>query len=275
MDRRIEEINEAADYLKKRLGDFKPQVGIILGSGLGKLGEKIEAQGIIPYTEIPNFVKSTVIGHKGNFIYGRLGGKNVVAMQGRFHYYEGYPMEKVTLPVRAMSQLGIDTVLVSNAAGGINKNFKIGDLMIIDDHINLMPNPLMGSNIDELGIRFPDMSCAYDRTLILQTEIIAERLGYKLQKGVYLANSGPSYETPAEIRFYSAIGADAVGMSTVPEVIAARHCGVKVFGMSIITNEANYVVSVNKPNNGEDVVRIADAAADKMSLLFEKLIEAI
>lgn len=275
MDTRIEEINEAADFLREKLGDFKPQVGIVLGSGLGKLGEKIEALGVIPYTEIPNFVKSTVIGHKGNFIYGRLGNKNVVAMQGRFHYYEGYPMEKVTLPVRAMSQLGIEVLFVSNAAGGLNKEFKIGDLMIIDDHINLMPNPLMGSNIDELGVRFPDMSCAYDRALILKAEAIADELGIKLRKGVYLANSGPSYETPAEIRFYASIGADAVGMSTVPEVIAARHCDVRVFGMSIITNEANYQVCENKPNNGEDVVRIADAAADRMSLIFEKLIETI
>lgn len=275
MDTRIEEIREAAEYLKKRLGDFKPQIGIILGSGLGKLGEKIEAEGVIPYTEIPNFVRSTAIGHKGNFIYGRLGGKNVVAMQGRFHYYEGYPMEKVTLPVRAMSQLGIEVIFVSNAAGGINRDFKIGDLMVIDDHINLMPNPLMGSNIDELGVRFPDMSCAYDRDLIARAEQIAAELGITLKKGVYLANSGPSYETPAEIRFYSSIGADAVGMSTVPEVIAARHCDVKVFGMSIITNEANFKVCENKPNNGADVVRIADAAADKMSLIFEKLIASI
>lgn len=275
MDKRIIEINEAAAYLKERLGGFKPQVGIILGSGLGKLGEKIEAEGVIPYTEIPNFMRSTVIGHKGNFIYGRLGGKNVVAMQGRFHYYEGYPMEKVTLPVRAMSQLGIETLFVSNAAGGLNKDFKIGDLMIIDDHINLMPNPLMGSNIDELGVRFPDMSCAYDRKLVAKAEAIAEELGIKVKKGVYLANSGPSYETPAEIRFYATIGADAVGMSTVPEVIAARHCDIRVFGMSIITNEANYTVTDNKPNNGEDVVRIADAAAGRMSLIFERLIESL
>ena len=273
MDTRVKTIREAADFLKEQLGGNTPEAGIILGSGLGKLGESIDAEVVIPYTKIPNFAKSTAIGHKGNFIFGRLAGKYVCAMQGRFHYYEGYPMEKVTLPVRVMSLLGIKTLFVSNAAGGLNPSFEVGDLMIIRDHINLLPNPLIGPNFAEFGERFPDMTAAYDLGLIEKAEKIAKRARIAVRKGVYLGNTGPSYETPAEVRFYRMIGADAVGMSTVPEVLVARHCGIPVFGMSVITNVSNIDNTSTVLNDGDDVVRAADAAADRMCKLFTKLIE--
>lgn len=275
MDTRLKSIQEAADFLRVRMGGAVPEVGIILGSGLGKLGESIEAEGVVPYREIPNFARSTAIGHKGNFIFGRLAGHFVCAMQGRFHYYEGYPMEKVTLPVRVMALLGVKTLFVSNAAGGLNPAFQPGDLMIIRDHINLMPNPLIGPNFDTFGERFPDMTAPYDAGLIARVEAIAAAEGITLRKGVYLGNTGPSYETPAEVRFYFRIGADAVGMSTVPEVLVARHCGLRVFGMSVITNKSNFETASTVLNDGDDVVRAADAAADRMCLLFKKLIETI
>lgn len=273
MDNRMTAITEAADYMKKRLGDLKPQVGIILGSGLGKLADKIGNQLVIPYTEVPNFVKSTAIGHKGNFIAGQLGGKTVLAMQGRFHYYEGYPMDKVTLPVRVMVRLGIKALFVSNAAGGVNFGFRVGDLMIIRDHINKLPNPLIGPNLDEFGPRFPDMTRPYDPKLIALAEEIGREKGIELKKGVYLAGTGPSYETPSEYKYFRMIGADAIGMSTIPEVIVARHSSVPVFGMSVITNEAHDDYAEDFENNGDDVVRAADAAADRMTAIFTALIE--
>ena len=216
-------IIEAADYMESRLGGRKPQVGIILGSGLGKLADRIEEPMVIPYTDVPNFVKSTAIGHKGNFIAGTLGGKFVLAMQGRFHYYEGYPMEKVTLPVRVMVRLGIKTLFVSNAAGGVNFDFRVGDLMIIKDHINKLPNPLIGPNLEEFGPRFPDMTRPYDPKLIA----LAEEIGR--EKGID--------------------------------------------GMSVITNEAHDDYAEDFENNGDDVVRAADAAADRMTTVFTTLIE--
>lgn len=272
MDSRVEKIYEAANYIKGKLNGFVPKVGIILGSGLGKLADTIENKTVIPYTEIPNFSKSTAVGHKGNLIAGFLGGKPVVAMQGRFHYYEGYPMEQVTLPVRVMKLLGIEYLFVSNAAGGVNFNYKVGDLMIIRDHINLLPNPLIGKNLDEFGIRFPDMTRPYDLQLISAIEKIADNEGIKLHKGVYLASTGPTYETPAEYKYFRTIGADAVGMSTIPEVIVARHCNLPVFGMSVITNEAHDDYADDYVNDGDDVVKAADAAADRMTLLFTKMI---
>lgn len=275
MDSRVKKIREAAGFIRERIGGQTPAVGIVLGSGLGKLGDVIEAEAVIPYAEIPHFVKSTAIGHKGNFIYGKLAGKQVCAMQGRFHYYEGYPMEQVTLPIRVMAALGIKTLFVSNAAGGLNQDFSVGDLMIIRDHINLLPNPLIGPNFADFGERFPDMTAAYDLDLIAKAEKIAKRAKIPVRKGVYLGNTGPSYETPAEVRFYRAIGADAVGMSTVPEVLVARHCGIPVFGMSVITNVSNIDNASTVLNDGDDVVRAADAAADRMCTLFRKLIEAI
>ena len=275
MDSRVKKIREAAAFIKENIGGKTPEVGIVLGSGLGKLADVIEAEAVIPYAKIPNFAKSTAIGHKGNFIFGRLGGKYVCAMQGRFHYYEGYPMEQVTLPIRVMATLGIKVLLVSNAAGGLNQSFSVGDLMIIRDHINMLPNPLIGKNFAEFGDRFPDMTAAYDLDLIKKVESIAKRAKIPVRKGVYLGNTGPSYETPAEVRFYLAIGADAVGMSTVPEVLVARHCGIPVFGMSVITNISNTENACTKLNDGDDVVRAADAAADRMCKLFTKLIETL
>ena len=275
MDTRVKKIREAAAFLQEAAGDIKPEVGIVLGSGLGKLAGAITSARVIPYAKIPHFVKSTAIGHKGNFIFGTLAGKPVCAMQGRFHYYEGYTMEQVTMPVRVMAALGVRTLFVSNAAGGLNQSFGIGDLMIIRDHINLLPNPLIGRNFDEFGERFPDMTAAYDQDLIRKVEAIAERERIPVRKGVYLGNTGPSYETPAEVRFYQGIGADAVGMSTVPEVLVARHCGMRVFGMSVITNVSNVDNESTVLNDGDDVVRAADAAADKMCILFTRLLAAI
>ncbi len=272
MDERIERINGAAEYIGARLGGRKPVVGIVLGSGLGKLADKIENPTVIPYKEIPGFPISTAVGHKGNFIAGELGGKFVVAMQGRFHYYEGYPMELVTLPIRVMKVLGIQYLFVSNAAGGVNYGFKVGDLMVIRDHINLLPNPLIGKNLDDFGPRFPDMTRPYDLELIKKAEIIASELHIALKKGVYVGGTGPSYETPAEYKYFRLIGGDAVGMSTIPEVIVARHSSIPVFGMSVITNEAHDDYAEDYVNDGDDVVRAADAAADRMSLLFERLI---
>ena len=272
MDERVEKINEAASYVKSRLGGMVPLAGIILGSGLGNLAEEIEEKIVIPYAEIPNFSKSTAVGHKGNLIAGLLSGKFVVAMQGRFHYYEGYPMEQVTLPVRVMKLLGIKYLFVSNAAGGVNFNYRRGDLMIIKDHINLLPNPLIGRNMDEFGPRFPDMTRPYDPELIRKMEVIASECNMKLHEGVYLAGTGPTYETPAEYKLYRLMGADAVGMSTIPEVIVARHCGIPVFGMSVITNEAHDDYAEDYVNDGDDVVKEANAAAERMGILFKKLV---
>lgn len=275
MDSRTEKINNAAEYVSQRLGGRKPLVGIILGSGLGKLADRIENPTVIPYGEIPGFPISTAVGHKGNFIGGTLGGKFVVAMQGRFHYYEGYPMELVTLPVRVMKVLGISCLFVSNAAGGVNFDFRVGDMMIIRDHINLLPNPLVGKNMEDFGPRFPDMTRPYDPKLIEKAEKIAAEMGIGLKKGVYLAGTGPSYETPAEYKYFRLIGADAVGMSTIPEVIVARHSSIPVFGMSVITNEAHDDYAEDYVNDGDDVVAAADAAADRMTALFTKMIASL
>ena len=275
MDTRMEVINEAAAYLSQRLQGKIPYSGIVLGSGLGKLADKIENSIVIKYSDIPGFVRSTATGHKGNFIAGYLGGKFVLAMQGRFHFYEGYPMEKVVLPIRVMVKLGIKVLFVSNAAGGVNFDFKVGDLMIIRDHINLLPNPLIGPNLDEFGPRFPDMTRPYDPGLIKKAKEIAASLDLELKEGVYLASTGPTYETPTEYKFYRSAGADAVGMSTIPEVIVARHSSIPVFGISVITNEAHDDYAEDYVNDGEDVVKAADAAADRMTMLFTKLIETL
>ena len=275
MDPRAERIYGAAEYLRQQLGDLRPEIGIVLGSGLGKLADSIAEPLTIPYKTIPGFPVSTAIGHKGNFIVGKLGGKTVIAMQGRIHFYEGYPMELVTLPIRVMKVIGIKYLFVSNAAGGVNYNFKVGDLMIIIDHINQLPNPLIGPNLEDFGPRFPDMTRPYDLNLIKRAEIIASQMGLKLRKGVYLAGTGPSYETPAEYKFFRLAGADAVGMSTIPEVIVARHSSIPVFGMSVITNEAHDDYAEDYVNDGDDVVAAADAAAERMTLLFSKMIESL
>lgn len=275
MENTTDRIEGAARHISSRLAGRVPQVGIVLGSGLGKLADSIEDAIVIPYREIPGFPVSTAIGHKGNFIVGTLGGKTVLAMQGRFHFYEGYGMDLVTLPIRVMSRLGIRYLFVSNAAGGANPDFNVGDLMVIKDHINLMPNPLIGPNLDDFGPRFPDMTAPYDLGLIAKAEEIAASMGISLRKGVYLASTGPSYETPAEVRYFRSIGADAVGMSTVPEVIVARHCGIPVFGMSVITNKSNFDNVSEVLNDGDDVVLQADIAATKMTRLFTSLIAAL
>lgn len=268
-----EQYKEAAAYLESRLPN-KPDTAIILGSGLGILADRIENQTVIPYAEIPHFVRSTAAGHKGNFIYGELGGKQVLAMQGRFHYYEGYSMQQVTFPIRVMKLLGVKNLLVSNAAGGINHNFKLGDLMIIKDHINMLPNPLIGPNNEDFGTRFPDMTRAYDREFIKYMEEIGEALSIPLKKGVYVGLTGPSFETPAEYAFYGKVGGDAIGMSTVPEVIVARHAGIRVFGMSVITNEG-YHFADDFVNDGADVIKAANKAAGIMTQLFTELVKKI
>lgn len=275
MDPRAEKIYALADCLKEKLEGLKPEVGIVLGSGLGKLADSITSHVTIPYKSIPGFPVSTATGHKGNFIAGMLGGKCVIAMQGRIHYYEGYPMDMVTLPIRIMKVIGIKYLFVSNAAGGVNYDYKIGDLMIIKDHINQLPNPLIGPNLDDFGPRFPDMTRPYDLKLIAKAEEIAAELGLKVHKGVYFGGTGPTYETPSEYKYIRIIGGDATGMSTIPEVIVARHSGIPVFGMSVITNEAHDDYSEDFMNTGEDVIKAADAAADKMCSIFKKLIESL
>ena len=275
----LESITLAADLLKsrleERLGDRRPVVGIVLGSGLGKLAEQIEDPLVIPYNRIPGFPVSTAIGHKGNFIVGKLAGKCVIAMQGRIHYYEGYGMNLVTLPIRVMIQLGIRYLFVSNAAGATNLDYHVGDLMIIRDHINLLPNPLIGPNLDDFGPRFPDMTRPYDPNLIRMAEQIAAEEGIQLQKGVYVACTGPCYETPAEYKYFRLIGADAVGMSTTSEVIVARHSSIPVFGMSVITDVAPASDDEEYVTDGDAIVKAADSAADKMTCIFKRLIEKL
>ena len=230
-----EQILETAEWLKSRMPNH-PTIAIILGSGLGRLTDEIKVMKAIDYKDIPNFPVSTVEGHHGQLLFGKLGDKDILAMQGRFHYYEGYSMKVVTYPVRVMYELGIKTLFVSNAAGGMNPEFKIGDLMIITDHINFFPeHPLNGNNLPT-GPRFPDMHEAYDHELIRLADTIAEEKGIKVQHGVYVGTQGPTFETPAEYRMYRILGGDTVGMSTVPEVIVAHHCGIRVFGISVITD---------------------------------------
>ncbi len=272
MEHTLETIHKATAFVRQALGGRQPQVGIVLGSGLGKLADQIEDPLAIPYREIPGFPVSTAIGHKGNFIVGALGGKTVIAMQGRIHYYEGYGMEQVVLPIRVMVSLGIGYLFVSNAAGGTNLDYRVGDLMIIKDHINLVPNPLIGPNLDEFGPRFPDMTRPYSPALIRKAEAIAAEEKIPVRKGVYVACTGPSYETPAEYRYFRMIGADAVGMSTVPEVIVARHSGIPCFGMSVITDVAHATDEDDYVIDGAQVVAMADAAADKMSRIFSRLV---
>ena len=232
----LDKIKETAAFLAAKVADM-PDTAIILGTGLGTLVDHMEDKQYIPYAEIPNFPVSTVEGHSGNLIFGTLGGKRVMAMQGRFHYYEGYDMKQVTFPVRVMRALGVDTLFVSNAAGGMNKEFRVGDVMVITDHINLFPeNPLRGKNYKELGDRFPAMTEPYDHALVDLADKIAAEKGLRLMHGVYVGTTGPTFETPAEYEYFRVIGGDAVGMSTVPEVIVAKHGGMRMFGISVITD---------------------------------------
>ncbi len=264
-----EAIQQIAAYINKRTNNFCPEVGIILGTGLGNFANRIEVECEIPYGEIPSFPISTVQGHAGKMIFGTIEGRRVVAMKGRFHYYEGYGMQQVTLPVRVMKLLGIETLFVSNASGGINTSFCVGDLMVITDHINLMPNPLIGPNIEEFGPRFPDMHNCYDKALIARATAIAEQHNIKLQYGVYVGGTGPTFETQAEYRYFKAIGGDAAGMSTVPEVIVARHMSIPVFGVSVITNCG----LSEEVGDHEDVQRQGAKAAVKMETIFVEMIK--
>jgi purine-nucleoside phosphorylase len=269
----LEEIRSTAEFIKNRVS-FEPEAGIILGTGLGGLVSEIEIEHTLPYESIPNFPLSTVEGHSGKLIFGKLGGKNIVAMQGRFHFYEGYTMKQVTFPVRVMKFLGIRNLFLSNASGGVNPDFEIGDLMILDDHINLFPsNPLTGENFPELGVRFPDMSVPYEPELILKAREIAAQNKLKIQVGTYAGLTGPTLETPAEYRYIRNIGADAVGMSTVPEVIVARHMGIPCFAISIITDLGvpGKIVKVTH----EDVQHIASLAEPKMTFLIKELIRGL
>jgi len=228
-------INETARFIQSKIS-IKPRIAIILGSGLGDLANDIEVSEKILYSDIPNFPVSTIKGHKGQLIFGTLSGVDVVAMQGRFHYYEGYTMAEVTFPIRVFKQLGIEYLFVSNASGGVNPDFEVGDIMFITDHINLLPNPLIGQNIDELGPRFVDMSEAYDKKLLSKATRVARHHGIRYKTGVYAGTSGPTYETPSEYYYIRSLGADAVGMSTVPEVIVARHMNMPVFAVSVISD---------------------------------------
>ena len=265
----LQKIQETAEFLKGRM-TTTPETAIILGTGLGSLVNEITDKYEIEYKDIPNFPLSTVEGHSGQLIFGKLGNKDIMAMQGRFHFYEGYSMKEVTFPVRVMRELGIKTLFVSNAAGGMNPDFIIGDLMIINDHINFFPeHPLRGKNIP-YGDRFPDMSAAYDKELIAKAKEIANEKGIRVVEGVYLGTQGPTFETPAEYRMFHRMGGDAVGMSTVPEVIVARHCGIRVFGISVITDLGLEGIVVECSH--EEVQKAADEAQPKMTTIFREII---
>jgi len=266
-------IAESVEFINQK-SKIKPKIAIILGTGLGRLAENIKGKEIIPYSKIPNFPISTVQSHSGNLVLGKLGNKEVVAMQGRFHYYEGYNLKEVTFPVRVMKKLGADIIIISNAAGGMNRFFKRGDLMLITDHINLFgDNPLIGPNDEELGPRFPDMSEAYSQQLIKLAKKIALKEKIRLREGVYAGLTGPTLETPAEYRFLISIGADAVGMSTVPEVIVANHMGMKVLGISCITDLAIDGVIVKTAL--EKILKTASDVEPIMTKLIEKVIKKI
>ena len=273
MNQALKEIDEAFRSISGRI-HMKPRLGIILGTGLGKLVDKVSIRESLPYGDIPHFPASTVEGHAGRLLFGRLGGKNAVFMQGRAHYYEGYPPSQITLPVRVMKRLGIEVLIISNAAGGLNPHFSAGDVMVISDHINLTgQNPLIGPNLDSFGPRFPDMVSVYDRELIRAAELAAAKEKVKLQKGVYVGITGPSLETPAETRFLRMIGADAVGMSTIPEVIVGVHCGLRILGFSAISNMN--LPDCMKPATLKEILKNADAAGRKMTKIVEGVIKRI
>lgn len=266
-------IKETADYILEQT-KTKANIGIILGTGLGGLVEEIEIKSTLEYDKIPNFPVSTVEGHNGRLIFGLLGGKEVVAMQGRFHFYEGYGMEQVTFPVRVLKLMGIETLFVSNASGGLNPEFVVGDVMIINDHINMFGiNPLIGKNIDELGPRFPDMSQPYSKDLISKAFEIAKKNSIKLKQGVYVGTTGPTFETPAEYKMFRILGADVVGMSTVPEVIVARHMDMTCFGVSIVTDSGvpGEIVEVSH----EEVQEVAAKAEPTMTLIIKELVSSL
>ena len=273
METYIDQITAATSYIQQNT-KIRPDIGIILGTGLGGLAKEINIENIISYKDIPHFPVSTVETHEGKLLLGRLNNKQVIAMQGRFHYYEGYTMKQITLPVRVMKKMGVHTLLISNACGGMNPHFRRGDLMVIEDHINLLgDNPLIGPNLDDFGPRFPDMSEPYTQELIALAEDIALENRIKLQKGVFVAVSGPNLETRAEYRFLRTIGADAVGMSTVPENIVAVHCGLKVLGISVITDEC--FPDALEPVNVAAIIETAKNAEPKLTLIMKNVIERL
>ncbi|MEM1502080.1 purine-nucleoside phosphorylase [Domibacillus sp. 8LH] len=269
----IQHIEEAAGFLKEKL-NVTPEIGLILGSGLGVLADEVENAVSIPYETIPHFPVSTVEGHAGELVIGTLSGKTVAAMKGRFHYYEGYSFQEVTFPVRVMKALGIETIIVTNAAGGVNESFEPGDLMLISDHLNLMGgNPLIGKNDSRLGVRFPDMSVAYSRELRELAKKAAERIGLNVREGVYAGNTGPVYETPAEVRMARVLGADAVGMSTVPEVIAARHSGMNVLGISCISNMAAGIL--DQPLAHDEVIETTEKVRAEFLAYVKEIVQSL
>ena len=268
----LNRIDSITQFLKNKI-PFSPKVGIILGTGLGGLVEKIEIEQTIPYDEIPDFPLSTVEGHKGKLILGKLSGTNVIAMQGRFHFYEGYSIQEVTMPVRVMKKLGIQQLIISNASGGVNPDYEVGDLMILNDHINLIPSPLIGANLDEFGPRFPDMSDTYDKGMIATALSIGKDNGIRVFEGVYAAVTGPCLETPAEYKYLRIIGSDTVGMSTVPEVIVARHMQIPCFAISVITDLG--VEGKIKKVSHEEIQKVAEVAEPKLTLIIEELIKTI
>ncbi|MDH4222261.1 MAG: purine-nucleoside phosphorylase [candidate division Zixibacteria bacterium] len=273
MEKLKEKIKEAKDFIRNKT-DFKPLLGIILGTGLGTLAEGIQVEQEIVYQNIPHFPISTVESHAGRLLLGEVSGKKVVAMQGRFHYYEGYTMQQITFPVRVMKELGVKLLIVSNACGGLNPQFRAGDIMVITDHINLLgDNPLIGPNDESLGPRFPDMYNCYDKDLIILTEDCALKSSIKLQRGVYVAVPGPNLETAAEYRFLRNTGADVVGMSTVPEVIVARHQGMKVLGFSIVTDMG--LPDALKPTNLEEIIATASKAEPNLKKIIVKVVEEL
>ena len=268
----LQAIKESVDFIESK-ANFNPEVGVILGTGLGGLVNEIDIKYSLPYNEIPNFPISTVEGHSGRLILGVLGSKHIIAMQGRFHYYEGYTMQKITFPVRVMKSLGIKNLIVSNASGGVNPNYEIGDLMILKDHICLIPNPLIGENVDELGPRFPDMSEAYSTELIELAENIAAQSNLNVRKGIYVALTGPTLETPAEYEYCRIIGGDTVGMSTAPEIIVARHMNIPCFAISVIT-DLGVPGKIQKVTHAE-IQKVSEMAEPKMTLIIKKLINQL
>jgi purine-nucleoside phosphorylase len=268
----LQQIKKSTDYINK-ITPLRPEIGIILGSGLGAFTNEIEIEKEIPYKQIPYFPTSGIKGHKGSLIFGRYRSKAILIMQGRVHFYEGYSMQEITYPIRVIKNMGVETLFLSNAAGGMNPKFNIGDLMVINDHINLMPNPLIGPHDSRFGVRFPDMSQVYDQTLIQMAFASAKNLSIALKQGCYVGVTGPTYETPAEYKFFRALGGDAVGMSTVPEVIVARQMSMKCLGISVITDLG--VPGKIEHITHEMVQKAAGEAEPKMALLLKKIIESI
>ncbi len=268
-----EKIQKTTEFIKSKTS-ISPEVGIVLGSGLGNLGNHIEIEEEIAYKDIPHFPISTVEGHEGKLIFGHLGGKKVMAMQGRFHFYEGYSMQEITFPIRIMQALNIKLLILSNAAGGMNKDFKVGDIMLINDHINLFPgNPLIGANDKRLGTRFPDLSEVYDKAILKKAKTIAEANNFNVHEGVYVGTSGPTFETPAEYRHFRIIGGDTVGMSTVPEAIVAHHAGIPCFAASIVTDLGGFG-DVEQVSH-EEVLKAAEEAEPKLTLIITELLKTM